>query len=67
MAIDTQQALPTMLQGQCINQCQLEPIEVNLKYYISQHVLASFRQCFIGIYVRGVLLVANVGESWGTF
>ena len=53
--------------GQCISQCQFESIEVNLKYYISPHLLAGLRQCFIDTYARGVLVVAKVGESWDPF
>ena len=40
-------------------------IEVNVQYPISSHLLASFWQCFIGTYARGVLVVAKAGQSQG--
>ena len=62
MAIDIAQTLPTRSQGQCTSQCQLESIEVNLKYHISPYLLASFKQCFIGIYARGCSCSSQSGR-----
>ena len=60
MAIDSKQALPTVFRGQCLRQCQLKPININLKPYLS--ILASFRQCFIDMYVRG----CTFGTWWNS-
>ena len=76
MTVDTQHTLATGYNGQHISQCHLEPIEVNLRYYISQYILASSRQCFTDMYVSsctcgnqsrrimGCVLGHLVGSQW---
>ena len=67
MAIDKGGILPTSAQGGSIMSRPAGSIVVCNQTLIFWLLINTFRQCFRGMYVRGVLGVANVGGSRGVF